>query len=458
MSIQLEVGTMVSNKKILAITIPLILQQLTHYLQTTVQQAMLGRIDPIYFSAMGNLRVLTFVFIMIGALDTGTIIWIAQSIGAKDTLQAQRYAESAFIGNAILSLIVFMCLFFGNQYVFRLMGLQSPVLEYSASYLKISSLGFLGLGLAPTFICIVQGLGNTKIIMYWALICNFLTILLSYIFILGNFGFPQMNLDGAAYASLISNVIGSSILLVYVFSNKKMPFKLNIKKISNFRWNLYKKIVTIGLPAGFENFVWEIGQLMIISFLNREDIKSTGIFTLIYTIQMVPACFNVGLSKTALTLVGQKTGEDDHKGAVVAGFRCLCFSMVICILMVLLFLFYPQRIIGLFTADESFIQDTIPCLILAGFILFPKAINNVIGFGIIGMGDTKWMLYMQILGCIFVVTLSYISIFIFNYSVFMIFIIILIEETLRSIVHLLRFLKGREFFFLKPFQKITKVQ
>ena len=86
--------------------------------------------------------------------------------------------------------------------------------------------------------------------------------------------------------------------------------------------------------------------------------------------------------------------------------------------------------------------------------MFPRAVNNVIGLGIRGMGDTKWMLYGQVFGTTLAIALSYIFIFILNMGLMGIFIMFLIDETVRSIVNILRFWKGREFFFLKPFEKL----
>jgi len=87
--------------------------------------------------------------------------------------------------------------------------------------------------------------------------------------------------------------------------------------------------------------------------------------------------------------------------------------------------------------------------------IFPKSINNVIGLGIRGTGDTKWMPYGQMLGTVLVITLSYVLIFTAKLGLWGIFITLLVDETVRGIINLLRFLKGREFFFLKLFEKTS---
>jgi Na+-driven multidrug efflux pump len=114
----------------------------------------------------------------------------------------------------------------------------------------------------------------------------------------------------------------------------------------------------------------------------------------------------------------------------------------------------PKQILGIFTNDISYINYAASFFFILSVTMFPRAINNVIGLGIRGMGDTKWMLYGQIMGTILVITLSYILSFIVKMGLMGIFVAFLIDEFIRGVINLLRFWKGREFFFLKPFKNI----
>jgi len=449
----------VSTKKILTIAIPLILQQLSLQMQVWVDRAMLGHVDSKYFSAVGNALIPFYAVVaVINAICRGSTILIAQNIGAKNISQSKDYAECSFIGNSIFPLMAFLFFFFASDFLFKLLGVQSPILEYSASYIKILSFTLLILGIVPTSASIMQGIGITKMIMIAGIISNILNIILDWILIYGKFGFPQMNIEGAALASTISNYATAPIMITYVFLSKNIPFKINIKKVLNFRWSLYKNVLKIGIPSGLEYMLWNVGTLIVISFLNRLDIMAAGIFTLIFSIESLPLFLYMGFANAALTLVGHKTGEEKHDQAVNAGFRCLRFSMIICAFIAVLYLFFPKVILGLFTNDKLLIGFSAPFLMFECITMFPKSINNVIGLGIRGTGDTRWMLYVQIFGTVLVITLSYVLIFIANLRLWGIFITLLVDETVRGVINLLRFWKGREFFFLKPFKKVISTQ
>jgi putative MATE family efflux protein len=445
----------IPTKKILTIAVPLVFQQLSMQLQVWVDRAMLGRVDSRYFSAVGNVLVPYYaVTAIITAICCGTTILIAQNIGAKNVSQSAHYAECSFMGNSIFPLLAFVFFFFASGSLFKLMGVQSPVLEYSTSYIRILAFTLLILGPVTTSVSIMQGIGITKIIMLVGLISNALNILLDWVLIFGKCGFPQMNIEGAALASAISNFVTAPIMIGYVFLSKNIPFRLDIKKIGVFRWNLYKNVLKLGIPSGLELMLWNIGTLMVISFLNRLDIMATGIFTLIFSIETLPLFLYMGFANAALTLVGHKTGADDHLQAIGVGFRCLRFSLIICVVMAALFFLFSKGILRIFTNDLSLIGYAAPFLMFVSITVFPKSINNVIGLGIRGMGDTRWMLYGQIVGTVLVITLSYALIFIAQLGLWGIFITLLVDETVRGSINLFRFWKGREFFFLKPFGKV----
>jgi putative MATE family efflux protein len=445
----------ITTKKILTIAIPLILQQLSLQLQLWVDRAMLGHVDTRYFSAVGNVLVpYHAITAIIFAVCTGTTILIAQSIGSGNKQDCQNYAECSFIGNAIFPVIAFLFFFFGSEYVFKLIGVQSPILEYSASYMRILCFSLLILGPVTTSFSILQGIGITKVIMLSGIVSNILNILLDWVLIFGNLGFPQMNIEGAAYASTISNFLSAPIAIIYVLSHKNIPFRINIKNIFRFHWSLYKNVLKVGVPSGLEFFLWNIGNIFVVSFLNKLDILATGIYTLLFSIQVVPLFIYMGFANAALTLVGHKTGEDDQKQAIGVGLKCLRISLVICAVIAALYFAFPKLILRIFTNDMSLINYAASFLLVIPFIMFPQAVNNVIGRGIRGMGDTRWMLYSQIFGTCLVITLSYLLIFTAGLGLLGIFITLLVDETVRGIINLLRFWKGREVFFLKPFGKV----
>ena len=440
----------VDTKRILRIALPLILQQLCFQFQVWVDRAMLGHVNAQYFSAVGNALVpYNAVISMINAVCCGTTVLMAQNYGAGDKEKSRRFAENSFVGNATISTIAFIVFYFGAKLIFQAMGVISPILEYSVSYMKILSFTLLIFGAVATATSVLQSLGLTKMIMISGIISNLINIILDWILIYGKFGCPQLGIEGAAYASTISNYVAAPIMLLYVFKSKQIPIKLHIKNVFYCKWSIYKEVLRIGGPSGLEFILWNVGNVILVSFLNKLDMMAAGVYTLILSIETFPLLIYMGFANAGLTLVGQKTGEKDHKQAIAVGFRCLAFALTICLVIAVGFWAVPDKILGIFTNDSMLVEESIPYLILIAFVFFPKAINNVIGLAIRGLGDTRWMLYSQIFGTVFLVAVAYVLIFVADLQLMGVFLALLLDESVRGILNLLRFWKGREFFHIR---------
>ena len=98
----------------------------------------------------------------------------------------------------------------------------------------------------------------------------------------------------------------------------------------------------------------------------------------------------------------------------------------------------PRQLLSLFTDNSDILTISVPYLRFVSWILFPKAINNVIGLCIRGMGDIKWMLYTQSFGSIFMIAAGYLLILHTGMGLPGIFVTLLADETLRGITNLIR--------------------
>lgn len=429
------------GKQILFLALPLIVQQLCLQLQIWIDRAMLGHVNVLFFSAIGNTSVpYHMISSAITAVCGGTAILTAQGIGAKDLPQVRRTAESSFLGSSLLSLCAFAFFFFGADWLFRLMGVQKPILEYSMAYIRILSFSLLILGVSATATAFLQGLGFTRIIMVAGVAGNLLNILLDWVLIFGKFGFPAMGIRGAALATVIANALSAVLILRFVLCSPRIPVKITLADSLWSRLESYRYVLSLGIPSMLEFVLWNMGNMVLVSYLNRLDTISAGIYTLVFSVETVPLLIYMGFANAGLTLVGQQTGASSLRQARRTGLLCLGFSLTVCLVIAAIFRMMPEAILRLFTDDQTILKTSVPHLLFVAWILFPKAVNNVIGLCIRGTGDTRWMLYTQIFGTILMVCGGYYLILGTGLGLTGIFVTLLADEGIRSIANLLRFL------------------
>lgn len=442
------------TKKIFKLALPLILQQLFTQVLIWADTAMLGHVNSQYFSALANVFVpFDVVSSILYAMCTGTTILVAQKIGAKDYTAARKYSEASYVGNSFFSVVAFLILFFGAKNIFIFMGIKSPILEFSVSYVRIIAFVVLAIGINGTTTSILQGIGITKIIMITGIISNVLNILLDYLLIFGIGPFPAMGIEGAALATTIANYITIPIGMIYVFRSSKIPYKMRLKNIIRFKPGIYKNVLIFGLPSGGEYMLWNIGCFVLLIFMNHLSQDAAGIYNLVLSIEFLPIMIYTGFANAGLTLVGQKTGEDNHSAAIRIGFKCLKYAFVVCGIVAVFFVLIPKQILSCFTDDKDFVIKSVPYLRFLALVVCPRSLNNVLGPGIRALGDTNWMLYTQIFGTVFTCSLAYVLVFHTTLGVMGIFITFFADELVRGVINTLRFWKGREIFGLKPFVK-----
>jgi MATE family multidrug resistance protein len=103
-----------------------------------------------------------------------------------------------------------------------------------------------------------EGLQRTRVAMIIVIGSNLLNIVLNYVLIFGKYGFPQMGLNGAGWATLISRIVMALSMMFYVYSGRTYQSYKAGFSIGNYSRPLIKKMLHIGLPAGSQ-FIFEAG-------------------------------------------------------------------------------------------------------------------------------------------------------------------------------------------------------
>ncbi|MBA3074371.1 MAG: MATE family efflux transporter, partial [Anaerolineae bacterium] len=385
----------------------------------------------------------------IWALGTGVVVLVSQHLGANNPDQARTVGNVAIKYNTLLSWVGFAFWFFFAKKVFTLMGVQEPILTLSLQYITFISIELLYMGASTSVNAIFQGTGNTRPEMYAGVFRSVLHIVLDYILIFGNFGFPELGVAGAGIASTASGFFATIVMIVFFTKTKNLPFKVSLKSIFVAPIKPYLKLLRVALPSSLEEMLWNFGNLVLAYFLNLLSKDAVGIYRLVYQIEITPIFFYQGLARAVTTLVGQRTGARDLAGAKESGLIGTFYSVSFCLLFTATFIAIPKLILSIFTPDVQLIDKAAPLLVITAFTMMPRAVNIISGNGIRGYGDTMWMLATQIFGIIFILSLSYILMFPVGLGIYGLFIGMFSDETLRGIINTIRFYRGETSIFHK---------
>lgn len=427
------------RKKIFVIAIPVMFQMLSEYILNLTDTAFIGHYDVKCLSGITNAIYPYFILLsLFFATSKGVTILIAQSIGANQRHEAKRYGESSFIFNQIISLLYFLFYFFFGKQFLSIIGAKPEILELSWQYVNIVSYQFLFFGFFISANTIFEGKGITLPIMITSIIKTVLNIFLDWVMIFGHLGFPELGIKGAAYATLISQIVGGVILIIMVFYSKK-DFQIKLKGILRPDFKIYIKSFILGFPAGLDFMLWVLGQNGLIFLLNRLDPLASGFFGIFSMILSLTVNIYFGISVASLNLVGKAVGNKDNKLALKSGNLCIIYSLIICVVIAAIFMIFPEKIFSIFTKQTNLLPNIGLLMTIMAITTFPTALNVVSGNAIRGTGDTMWMVITQVPGTILIIAFSAILIFVFNLGLTGLLVAIFFDELWRGIVNYIKF-------------------
>lgn len=432
------------KKKLLKIFIPIMLSNLISQVQMLIDRIFLGRLDVLYMSAVGNSSApmwatLSAVF----SLSVGASILISQAVGEGNKQKVEEYSSALLKYNNIIPVILFFFWTFLCRQVFLLMGVGENVIEYCVTYSRYFAPSFLVMGFGASFIVILQTSNYTKHLASYAIIRSVVNIILDYCMIFGHFGFPAMGIKGAALATTCAEYTGMIFGAIVFVSSRKITTRPKFSSVISAKIRPFITSVKLGVNTALEDFIWQLGNLGIIRILNSINETAAGIFTLVFSFEIIVVVIIAALGNSTMTCCGEATGAKDQKlfTSVVktAYFWAACLA-VVCVILSLLI---PENIIGIFTTDKSIIETSSIFLFLISVNLFGKSGNIIVGNGIRGYGDTRWMFCTQIFGTVFVVLAACLFVYGLKLGMIGVYFAVISDEIVRAIINTVRFKRIR---------------
>ncbi|HUH73131.1 MAG TPA: MATE family efflux transporter [Chitinophagales bacterium] len=250
-------------KRTLQIAAPLILGNITQMALSLIDTAMVGAIDYKQLAAAALVtNLLAIPYVMGIGLTTALTPLIAIANGKGNKFEASRYLYNGVILCTIISVFIALGLSFSEKIVFNI-GQDPIVAALSIPYLKIMGWSVIPMIFFLSLKQFCDALEQTKVAMFLSLISMPINVLLNWIMIYGNWGFPRMELEGAGWATLISRILIAIALLWVVLTNERFKEYIDLRKEA-WKINLvsFVQILKLGIPSGLQ-FGLEVGAFAI---------------------------------------------------------------------------------------------------------------------------------------------------------------------------------------------------
>lgn len=429
-------------KPLLTIAVPIILSNIISQVQMLIDRAFLGHMDKMYMSALSNVSspvwtTMSFCF----SIVIGASIMISQRVGAGEKEKTHEYAASMLKWNNVIPVLLFLFWMFFSGPVFRAMGVSDNLMPMCLEYVRFFAPVFLVVGLEASSMVIMQTSNYTKPLIWYGVVRAGLNIFLDWVLIFGNLGFPELGIKGASIATLIAEYAGFAYAWYIFMTSKKLHTRPYVREVMSAKLKPFITSAKLGLNTALEDFAWNLGNLMLIRILNSIDEMAAGIYTIVFSVELLAVVVVGALGQGTLTLSSEAVGKKDKQGYIGVCLTAYIFSAAIALVLLIVCLIFPEGIVRIFTNEESIIAVCSTYLILMCLNLYGKFANIIIGNGIRGSGNTIWMFCTQIFGTVFVVGCAMVFVKVFHLGITGVFLAVIADELVRAAVNIAKYIR-----------------
>ena len=424
---------------ILKIAVPIILGNIINQIQMLVDRSFLGHVNDLYMSVLGNVSTPVWTTCsVIFSLVSGASILISQKVGSKDTEKCMEYSSSLLKWINVLPVLLFFFWIFCGKFVFRRMGISENMMPMCLEYLYYFSPIFLLIGYEASTMVVMQTSNYTKPMVWFGLVRSGLNIILDWVMIFGHLGCPAMGIKGAALATTISEFAGCIYCTFIFVTTDKLFTRPPLMQVIKAPLKPFLASVKLGINTAFEDFAWNLGNLVLIVILNGVSEKAAGIYSMIFGIEILVVVVIAAVGSATMTLSGEARGASNREKYVSVCKIAYLLSVAVSLLLLAICLAIPRQIISIFTNDPELVSGCGLYLILMCINLFSKSGNIIFGNCIRGAGDTAWMFMTQIFGTVLVISCAVLFVKVLGLGIAGVFLAVITDEFCRAVVNLMR--------------------
>lgn len=390
-------------RQMIRLALPIVASQLGLIAMQTTDVIMLARLGPEYMAA-GSLGFSIYINVWLFCLGilVASASMVAQAYGAHDHEGIRRSVRQAFWVAMTLALPA-MVLVWNGHHLLALVGRGGAVVDQARHYLQAIawgipfSFGFLVLRY------FVSALSRPKIVMLALLGGALLNILLDYLLIFGNHGFPALGVAGAAWATAIIQVGLFLVLLVVVVRDRQFRSFRIFARFWRTDWQRYRAVWRIGLPVGLtilaESGLFLSAQMLMLR-LGTLNVAAHALALQVVTIAfMIP----LGVGQAGQVRVGQHFGAGDTEGVRRAGWLALLLGSGFMACTAITLWLAPDSIVALFLdpgdpVDAPVFRLAVSFLLVAALFQLFDGAQAVMSSSLRGLSDTAWPMAVALIG------------------------------------------------------------
>ena len=342
-------------KEALAIGIPVMLQALIQSLVSLIDSFMVAGLGDVKMSGVNISGQICFIFmVMQNMICASGGIFLTQYFGAKQREGMRQSVAFKVVASLSTCIFYFLATFVFTRPVLSLMVIGNSqaelILEEGQKYMYL--MGFIGIQMMISSILSssYREIGRVRVILVITLIAAGSNAFLNWVFIYGHLGMPRLEVEGAAYATVIGQV--ASAVLLFIFHMKLNKEFAHGTKYMKPEGGIIKEIYSIGLPAIIAQALMSI-MVYVMNLILKFNPSAQTAYGLFYKVQQFVLFLAFGLRDAITPIIAFSYGMGS-KNRIKDGMKYgLIYTIVLMVLGVAITEIFPGAFATLFNAGLS---------------------------------------------------------------------------------------------------------
>lgn len=380
-----KMGVMPIGKLLFSMSGPMMISMIVQACYNVVDSVFVSQLSENALNAVSLAFPMQQLMIAVcGGTAVGMNALLSRSLGEKQFDKANRIANTG-IFLFICSYIVFALIgFFFARPFFLAQTDVEEIVNYGVDYVSICMCCSIGIFAQFCFEKMLQATGRTFCTMITHLVGSIINVILDPILIFGLFGFPKLEVAGAAVATVAGQIVAGLLAIIFNLKyNKDVHFSL---KLIRFNKEIVKEIYKIGLPSIIMQSIGSVMTFCMNKILIAFTTTATAVFGAYFKLQSFVFMPIFGLNNGMVPIIAYNYGAKRYDRVKKTIMLTIVTAVSIMGVGTLLFELVPHVLLGFFNASETMLDIGVPALriigihlVLAGFCIIAGSVCQAIG-------------------------------------------------------------------------------
>ncbi|MCU0903717.1 MAG: MATE family efflux transporter [Tabrizicola sp.] len=287
------------------------------------------------------------VFVVGSGFAKAVMPIVAAAVGGGDETQVRRATRMGLWLSIAYGIVVFP-IFWWSEAILLALGQNAEVSAIAQDYMRIVGFGMVPALMVTVLQSYLSALHRTQIVLWVTLLAVGLNIAVNWALIFGNWGFPELGAQGAAVATVSTQILSLVVLSVYAWALPELRRFNLFQRFWRPDWHAMRQVWRLGLPIGLtglaEGGMFQASAIMM-GWIGTVELASHGIALEVAALTFM---LHVGLSSAATIRIARFDGQGDRVALRQAAKVAVVISLGAAAVSVALFLSVPELIVALF--------------------------------------------------------------------------------------------------------------